>query len=320
MTISVINATGATVTAKTLDDVVGTAGTANTNPLTVQGISGGTAVPVSFTSSPLPTGASTEATLAAFSTATHADLIAATPAGTNIIGKVGIDQTTPGTTNAVVTTGNVASGTTDSGNGLKISGLFTTTPPTVTTGQRVDLQLSARGRIVNELTQFGLIDGQSNANVGSFPAAGLTAVPLWVASSVFNGTTWDRTRGDANGAVVQPALSSTFWNYAAATGGIVNTTTAVTIKAAAGASVRNYLNSIQLASDTLGAATEVAIRDGAAGTVLWRGKMQTASTATTDIVFNPPLRGTANTLMEVVTLTATVTGGVYVNAQGYTGV
>ena len=31
----------------------------------------------------------------------HADLIAALPAGTNIIGKFGIDQTTPGTTNGV---------------------------------------------------------------------------------------------------------------------------------------------------------------------------------------------------------------------------
>lgn len=31
----------------------------------------------------------------------HADLLSPTPAGTNIIGKVGIDQTTPGTTNAV---------------------------------------------------------------------------------------------------------------------------------------------------------------------------------------------------------------------------
>lgn len=31
----------------------------------------------------------------------HTDITAATPAGTNIIGKVGIDQTTPGTTNGV---------------------------------------------------------------------------------------------------------------------------------------------------------------------------------------------------------------------------
>ena len=38
-----------------------------------------------------------------------------------------------------------------------------------------------------------------------------------------------------------------------------------------------------------------------------------------DINFNPPLRGTANTLVEIVTLTASVTGSVYCNLQGYTG-
>lgn len=32
----------------------------------------------------------------------HTDLVAPTPAGTNIIGRVGVDQTTPGTTNGVV--------------------------------------------------------------------------------------------------------------------------------------------------------------------------------------------------------------------------
>lgn len=31
------------------------------------------------------------------------------------------------------------------------------------------------------------------------------------------------------------------------------------------------------------------------------------------------LRGTANTLVEIVTLTASVTGSVYCNLQGYTG-
>lgn len=55
---------------------------------------------------------------------------------------------------------------------------------------------------------------------------------------VFNGTTWDRQEGDTNGTVVQPALSATFWRYNAASGGIVNTTTAVTVKAAADAWVR----------------------------------------------------------------------------------
>ena len=42
-------------------------------------------------------------------------------------------------------------------------------------------------------------------------------------------------------------------------------------------------------------------------------------TCDTTLTFNPPLRGTANTLVEIVTLTASVTGSVYCNLQGYTG-
>ncbi len=45
------------------------------------------------------------------------------------------------------------------------------------------------------------------------------------------------------------------WSYAAATSGIAATTTAVTIKAAAGAGLRNYITSIQIQTATLGNAT-----------------------------------------------------------------
>ena len=124
-------------------------------------------------------------------------------------------------------------------------------------------------------------------------------------------------QADANGQVVQPALSSTFWAYAAASGGIVNTTTAVVAKTAAGAGVRNYVLSAQCGHDALGAAPEMVILDGA--TVVWRQKLQTGAQEAIDINFNPPLRGTANTAVSIQTLTATVTGGVYCNLQGYTG-
>ena len=108
------------------------------------------------------------------------------------------------------------------------------------------------------------------------------------------------------------------WVYAAAANGITNTTTAVTLVAAQAAGVRNYLTSLQLSSDALGAATEIAIRDGSGGAVLWRGKIGTAGiTGVSTIQFSDPLKSTAATLLEVVTLTASVTGGVYVNAQGY---
>ena len=66
---------------------------------------------VSVSSSALPTGAATSALQTTGNTALaqlHADLIAALPAGTNIIGKVGIDQTTPGTTNGVQLTAGTA--------------------------------------------------------------------------------------------------------------------------------------------------------------------------------------------------------------------
>lgn len=106
------------------------------------------------------------------------------------------------------------------------------------------------------------------------------------------------------------------WNYAAAASGIANTTTAVTIKAAV-AAVRNCITSFSLQSATLGAATEFAIRDGAAGAVLFRTQLQTTAMPLHSVKLGTPLCGTVNTLLEVVTLTA-ATGGVYFNAQGFT--
>lgn len=106
------------------------------------------------------------------------------------------------------------------------------------------------------------------------------------------------------------------WSYPAAASGISNTTTAVTMVAAAGAGIRNYLTGLQISAGTLGAATEVAVRDGAGGTVIWRGFLSTAG-GNQSVQLTSPIKSTANTLLEVVTLTATVTGSVYINAQGY---
>ncbi len=73
---------------------------ANSAPVTIA--SDQTAVPVSATTLPLPTGAATETTLASIKdTAGIKKITDALPAGTNLLGKVGIDQTTPGTTNLV---------------------------------------------------------------------------------------------------------------------------------------------------------------------------------------------------------------------------
>lgn len=144
------------------------------------------------------------------------------------------------------------------------------------------------------------------------------------------GASFDRRVLDESGAGTGPyqpvtqiarfdgAIIKSEWHYAAASGGIVNTTTAVTLAAAAGAGLRNYLASLDLSSTGLTTATEIAVRDGAAGTVLWRGYIGTAAMDHRTIRFDPPLKGSVNTLMEFVTLTA---GGaakpVYVNAHGF---
>lgn len=104
------------------------------------------------------------------------------------------------------------------------------------------------------------------------------------------------------------------WTYAAASGGIT-TQTAVTVNAAAGAGIRNYVTSAQIINGHATVSTEVLIVDGAAGTVLWRGWAQAAGGGIS-VKFDPPLRGTANTLIEVDNVT---TGSaVYYNLQGFT--
>ena len=113
------------------------------------------------------------------------------------------------------------------------------------------------------------------------------------------------------------AVPELTWNYAAASGGILNSTAAVTARTAV-ASQRGNITSLQLMAEALGTATEFAIRDGTAGPVLWRTKIPTGGLPSTPFTFDPPLRQAAvNTLIEIVTLTASGTGAVYANLQGF---
>jgi hypothetical protein len=104
------------------------------------------------------------------------------------------------------------------------------------------------------------------------------------------------------------------WSYAAASGGITNTT-GVTAKAAAGAGVRNYITSIQVINGHATTDTDVQVRDGASGTVLHRGFAKAAGGGYT-CKCDPPIKGTANTLIEVAC--GTTGAAVYVNLQGFT--
>jgi len=109
------------------------------------------------------------------------------------------------------------------------------------------------------------------------------------------------------------ALPADTWSYVAASGGIINDT-GVTAKAAAGVGIYNYVTSLQVINGHQTVGTDVQIRDGAAGTVIWRGWAQQAGGGVS-LQFATPLKGTANTLLEV--QCGTTGAQVYFNLQGY---
>ena len=100
------------------------------------------------------------------------------------------------------------------------------------------------------------------------------------------------------------------WQYAAASGGITNTTDVV-LQAAAGSGIKNYLTGLSVANASA-TASEVVVKDGS--TVIWRMYLA-ANAPIQSIKFVTPLQSTANTALNV----ACITTGTqtYVNAQGY---
>lgn len=105
-------------------------------------------------------------------------------------------------------------------------------------------------------------------------------------------------------------LPETDWQYAAASGGIVNTTD-VAAKAAGAAGVRNYVTGCSLSNNSA-TATEFVIKDGA--TVIWRVHCP-ANMPNTPFTFPTPLRGTAASIINIACITTAA--AVYANLQGY---
>lgn len=141
------------------------------------------------------------------------------------------------TTGAQVIVGGVASGATDSGNPVKVGGVYTNPPPTYTTGQRAELQQSARGSLRTLVQANGSTgtDALSNTSLG-FVGTDTTHTNsglLVVAGYEFNGTSWDR--------VTKPNSTSRLLSAA-------GSTNATSVKAAAGKVYKITLNVIR-ASD-----------------------------------------------------------------------
>jgi hypothetical protein len=101
------------------------------------------------------------------------------------------------------------------------------------------------------------------------------------------------------------------WQYAALTGGIVNTAD-VAVRVAQATGIRNYVTALQV-RNTSAVATEFVIKEGA--TAIWRTQLPAAMTDSQCIVFPTPLKGATATAINVACIT---TGAaVYANLQGY---
>jgi hypothetical protein len=122
----------------------------------------------------------------------------------------------------------------------------------------------------------------------------------------------DNGDGTFSEQVVVGAPPTFFWQYAAASGGIVNTSDVVA-QAAGGAGIRHYIKSLQVKNTHATVATEFVIKDGS--TVKWRMNLPALMVTAEAIEFDPPIRCTANTALNIANIT---TGAaVYANLQGY---
>lgn len=128
-------------------------------------------------------------------------------------------------TNPSVVGGNVASGATDSGNPVKVAGVYNATLPTVTTGQRVDVQADARGnlRVYPSASTSTGVDAVPNGQLMSFgeitTQTSVTVRPISVGPYKFNGTTWDRDRKPNATSRIPSAAASTNATSAKASAG-----------------------------------------------------------------------------------------------------
>jgi len=106
--------------------------------------------------------------------------------------------------------GNVANGAADSGNPLKIGGYANATiPTTVGSAQRVNAWFGLNGQIIIGCPSFTGADAQANTALYQMTGAGGSQGQFTTAGFVFNGTTWDRQRGDTSGTDVIMGVRAT---------------------------------------------------------------------------------------------------------------
>lgn len=200
---------------------------------------------VNVKTSVLPTGAATEATLSTIATNTGASV----PAGTAIIGKVGVDQTTPGTTNGVAIVG-VNGATALAGNGATGTG-----SPRVTIAS----------------------DNSPVAGLG----AGATAATAPANATMSGGTAQNAeatavTNGQLKAFITDLVGKQIVLPYANPenfVSGVISAAmvgiTSTSLIGSPGGSLRNYITACTFSNSHATVGTDILLQDGSGGTTIW---------------------------------------------------
>lgn len=155
--------------------IYGTAGTANANVLTIQGIASGTTVPVTLTGT---NNIATVTTVTAVTTITNS--VAVTQSGTwnitNISGTISLPTGASTATNQTSIIGTKNAGTAAT-NSLLAGAVYNSTPLTVTDTQQTSLQADANGYLKVNVAAGGASGGTSSTFAATFPATG-TAIGM----------------------------------------------------------------------------------------------------------------------------------------------
>lgn len=146
--------------------------------------------------------------------------------------------------------GTSASGAADDGsNPVKMGGRVTTTGLTFTNGQRADLQMDANGGVATYLKVPGVnIPVSAPAAPADNETAGAYGITTYARGQVFNGTGWDKTRGDTTGLWTVPGVLPAAANRSGTTSATANTSTLL----AAANPARRGLNIQNISANTIG--------------------------------------------------------------------
>lgn len=218
---------------------------------------------------------------------------------------------------SLTTNAPVAPATATATNSTLIGAEYRSTNPTFTNTQQGSLQVGTRGGLkINVLGS----DSTSGAGVGGNSAdaqAVQTGLNTWGFNSVYNGTTWDRTRGDTTGAwtVGNVASAAADSGNPVKTGGRYNTTPIVLTNGQRGdtqVDVAGYALTTGTAS-VIGGASFLNIAAGQATTVVKNsaGKLyaiilNSAATATNTTVLYDDAAGVGTVIGRPAVVTATV--------------